>query len=66
MTSIIFTEAYLNREWAEDARENFLERYLDDLLDQNLFLVEDDIKYINYQYVVRILLANKQMELPLE
>jgi hypothetical protein len=47
MKNIIFTEAYLNREDAEIARDTFLEGYLDDLLNQDLFLIEDDIRYIN-------------------
>lgn len=66
MTNIIFTESYLSKDAAEEARESFLDSYLDDVLNGELFLTEDEVKYINYHYVVRIMLSSKQMELPLE
>lgn len=59
---VIYTEAFLNREDAEIARDLFLEEYLDDISTNELYLNEDEVKFINAHYVVRIMIGSKQQD----
>jgi hypothetical protein len=61
MTSLIYTEAFLNRQDAEIKRQEFI----DENMDLGLELVEDEIKYINLHHVVRILFSDRQQEFDL-
>jgi len=61
MASLIYTEAFLNRQDAEIKRQEFL----DENMDLGLELIEDEIKFINLHYVVRILFSDRQQEFDL-
>lgn len=66
MKSYIYTNAFLNRQDAEHAREEFLKEYEMDIVYGKLVLAEDEIKYLNNHYVVRIMVRSPQLEMDFE
>lgn len=66
MKSYIYTDAFLNRQDAANAREDFLKDYEMDIVQGKMILQEDEIKYLNEHYVVRIMVQSPQLEMDFE
>jgi hypothetical protein len=61
---IVYLAAFLDRDKADTFRETALEKSKE--LPFDYFIEEDEIKFINYHWQVRILISPKQMELPID
>lgn len=65
---IAFMGSFLGNDEASNYRDEFFDYFGQDVKDGNLILLEDNIRFINNHWVVRILAENSQttMELELE
>lgn len=61
---IVYIAAFLDKDKAEYFREVALEKSRE--LPYDYYIEEDEIKYLNYHWQVRILISPKQQELPLD
>lgn len=61
--NISFIGSYFSREDAENVREKIFKSLESQIISEGLHILEDEIKFINHQYVVRILLGQAQKEL---
>lgn len=60
--NIVYTEAFLSRDQAEEARDNFMSEWEERLKNGELSILEDEVRYVNLHYVTRILLGKSQGE----